>query len=53
VTQRQLAARVAISVQYVQRVEGGKQNLTIATCVKFANALGVEPARLLGAVEGR
>ena len=50
-TQAELAARASVAVQYVQRVEAGKQNLTIATCVKFANALGVEPVRLFAPVE--
>lgn len=35
-TQAELAARASVAVQYVQRVEAGKQNLTIATSVKFA-----------------
>lgn len=32
-----------VAVQYVQAVEGGKQNLTIESILKFARALGVDP----------
>lgn len=32
-----------VAVQYVQAVEGGKQNLTIESILKFAKALGVDP----------
>ncbi len=46
-TQAGLAAALKVSVQYVQKVEAGKQNLTIATLVRFANALGVEPETLI------
>lgn len=46
-TQAGLAAALKVSVQYVQKVESGKQNLTIATLVRFANTLGVEPETLL------
>lgn len=42
-----MAAALKVSVQHVQKGESGKQNLTIATLVRFANALGVEPETLL------
>lgn len=45
-TQAQLAKRMRVSLQYVQKVEGGTQNLTIDSIVKFANALRVEPSHL-------
>lgn len=46
-TQTELATLTGVSLKYVQRVEAGTQNLTIASLVRFANALGVPPARLL------
>ncbi len=45
-TQAQLAKRMHVSVQYVQKVEAGKQNLTIDSIVRFANALRVEPRQM-------
>lgn len=49
-TQAALARKVSVSVQYVQRVEAGKQNLTISSLVRFANALEVEPHHLVALV---
>ncbi len=46
-TQKEFAKKLGSSVQYVQAVEGGKQNLSIGSLAKFANALGVEPGHLL------
>lgn len=46
-TQAALAAALDVSVQYVQRVEGGKQNMTLATLVRIAGALGVEVVTLV------
>lgn len=46
-TQQQLAERIGdVSPQYVGLVEQGRQNLTIETMVKFANALSVGTRRL-------
>jgi predicted transcriptional regulator len=45
-TQAELARKVGVSPKYVQRVEAGKQNITIASLVRFANALGVHPEHL-------
>jgi transcriptional regulator with XRE-family HTH domain len=48
-TQAALAARLGVSVSYVQRVESGSQNVTLDTLAKLAGALGVPAAVLLGA----
>ncbi|MBK7581139.1 MAG: helix-turn-helix domain-containing protein [Myxococcales bacterium] len=45
-TQRKLAEAMNVSVQYLQAVEGGKQNLTIESILKFARALGVDRREL-------
>ena len=45
-TQQEFADRIAASLKYVQRVEGGRDNLTIHTLVKFANALQADLADL-------
>lgn len=45
-TQEQLAERLKMQVKYLQRVEGGSQNLSVRTLVRFANALGVPVAEL-------
>jgi transcriptional regulator with XRE-family HTH domain len=46
-TQEQLAEKLDVSLKYLQRVEAGDENLTIASVVKLANALAVEPNYLL------
>jgi transcriptional regulator with XRE-family HTH domain len=46
-TQEQLAEGLDVSLKYLQRVEAGEENLTIASVVKLANALAVEPNYLL------
>jgi transcriptional regulator with XRE-family HTH domain len=46
-TQEQLAEKLEVSIKYLQRVEAGKENLTIASVVKLANALDTEPSYLL------
>jgi transcriptional regulator with XRE-family HTH domain len=48
-TQEALAERLDVSVKYLQRVEAGKQNLTIKSIVTLANILDVEPSYLLRA----
>lgn len=46
-TQQWLAERMAMSVQYIRRVEGGGANLSLGSLSKFAAALRVDPAELL------
>lgn len=45
-TQQDLATEVNTSVQWISRVENGEENLTLATMVKLANALGVSVQEL-------
>lgn len=58
-TQEQLAEKVRLSVRYVQRIEAGRQNLTVATLARLGNLLGVratallKPARLRARRPGR
>ncbi len=42
-TQEQVAARLGIAAKNYQRMELGKQNLTVLTLVRVAAALGVHP----------
>ena len=46
-TQQAFAEGLEISVRYIQFVEGGKENLTVETLVKFANFLRVPVIELL------
>lgn len=46
-TQKRLAEVLSSSVQYVQMVEYGKQNLTIESLIKFAKPLGVNWRKLV------
>jgi transcriptional regulator with XRE-family HTH domain len=46
-TQASLAERAGVSLKYWQRVEAGRENLTIASLVRFANLLRVAPLDLL------
>jgi len=46
-TQTQAAERAEIPLRQWQRVESGAVNVTLATLVKVAGVLGVEPADLL------
>lgn len=48
-TQASLGAATGMSVQHVQRIESGRQNITLATLARLAVALGVEPAALVAA----
>jgi transcriptional regulator with XRE-family HTH domain len=58
-TQAALAERAGVSVKYLQRVEWGHENLTVASLVTLANLLRVapidlfKPARLRNAKPGR
>lgn len=45
-TQAALAARMKASQQFIGNVEQGRQNLTLYTLVRLANALGVRLADL-------
>lgn len=38
-TQEDLADRIEVSVRYLQSVEGGRENLTLESLVKFSVAL--------------
>lgn len=48
-TQEQLASRLEIATKNVQRLESGRQNLTLATIERIAGALGVAPETFFGA----
>ena len=50
-TQRDLGERCEIDIKYMQDIEGGRQNLTLRTLLKVAEALGVEVQRLFEAPE--
>jgi HTH-type transcriptional regulator/antitoxin HipB len=45
-TQEELAEALAVSVKYVQRVERGRDNLTLDSMVKLVSALGARMADL-------
>ena len=47
VTQERLAERLGIALQNAQRIESGRQNLTLGTIAKVADALGVSPYALV------
>ncbi len=46
-TQEQLAERLRMDANNLQRIELGMQNLTLRTIVRLANELDVRPAALL------
>ena len=46
-TQDQLAVQLEVSVQYLRRVEGGGENLTIKSLVEIARVCGARTADLL------
>ncbi|ADB41295.1 helix-turn-helix domain-containing protein [Spirosoma linguale] len=46
-TQKELAEKLGVSESTVNQYESGKQNLTIDTLVKIANALGMKFSTLL------
>lgn len=48
-TQEQVAAEADLSLKYLQRVEAGRENLTIRSLVRFANFFKV-PVRALFAM---
>ena len=45
-TQAAFAERVGVSLKYLQRVEAGRENLTVSSLVRLANLLGVTPRDL-------
>ena len=52
-TQEAAAAEAGVSVKYLQRVEGGLENLTIHSLVKLANVYRVLVAELFVAPKSR
>jgi transcriptional regulator with XRE-family HTH domain len=46
-TQEELAERGGISARYIQRIERGRENLTLLTVASLAKALGVEVVSLM------
>lgn len=46
-TQEKMAERLGTSVQWLSRIEGGGENVTIDTLVLFANTLSVTVVELL------
>lgn len=46
-TQAQLAELIDVHEKYIGKIESGKQNITIKTLNKIANALGVNVLKLL------
>lgn len=46
-TQESFAERLGVSVRYVQNVEQGRENLTLASMLRLAAALCATPADLL------
>lgn len=42
-TQEDVADRIGTAVKNYQRIESGRQNLTVRTLVRIAHAIGVEP----------
>lgn len=45
-TQEELAERLGFSVKYVQRIEGGRENLTLKSLAKIAGELGADATDL-------
>lgn len=46
-TQAQLAELIDVHEKYIGKIENGKQNITIKTLNKLANALNIDICRLL------
>lgn len=46
-TQFQLAEMIDVHEKYIGKVESGKQNLTIKTLIKLANALDIKLSKLI------
>ena len=45
-TQEQQAERLGFTLKYLQRIEGGGENLTVRSLVKIASAFGVPASEL-------
>lgn len=45
-TQEQLAEHARVSLKYLQRIEAGRENLTLRSVARLANHLRVPPAEL-------
>lgn len=52
-TQQEMADRLEVTLRYVQRVEAGKENLTLESLARFANTLRVPLEALFVAPEPR
>jgi transcriptional regulator with XRE-family HTH domain len=52
-TQEELAERAEVSARYIQRIERGRENLTLVTVANLAKALGVEVVSLFRKAKGR
>lgn len=52
-TQAELAARLGIGQANIYRVENGKQNVTVDTLCKLADALGVTAVELFSGIAPR
>lgn len=46
-TQAQLAELIDVHEKYIGKIEAGKQNITVKTLNKLANALNIDICRLL------
>lgn len=46
-TQAQLAELIDVHEKYIGKIENGKQNITLKTLNKLANALNIDICRLL------
>jgi len=44
--EQQLASRLDVSIQWLSRIENGRENLTLETISTLSHALGVEPVQL-------
>lgn len=52
-TQEQCAEHAGFALKYLQRIEAGRENLTVRSLVKLANLLGVRMVQLLRAPRSR
>ena len=46
-SQRQLSAKLKVSVNYVQRIESGERDVGVDEFVEFSEAVGADPIDLL------
>ena len=52
-TQEVFAERAGVSLKFIQRVEGGRENLTVRSLTRFASLLQVAVAELFGEPRSR